>query len=172
MRSAAKFALVIALAASGAANAQGVGLRAGTAGAGGDPGWWIAPSLGARIDLFPLEFGSSRPLRLTAGLVARNDRADVGGLSGMVEPANPIVPYLGIGYGHVASARVNFYFDLGVIYQGSAHASLAGACGASLPAGQCTQLQSDVAAERYGLERSLDRYGLYPVGRVGVSIGF
>lgn len=172
MRPATIVALVVALAASGAASAQGVGLRVGTPVTGGDAGRWIAPSLGSRIDLYPLELGSRGPLHLTAGLVARSAGADLGGLSGMAEPANPIAPYLGIGYGDVPSARVSFYFDLGVIYQGSAHAGLAGACGASIPAGQCAQLQSELAAERYGLGRSLDRYGLYPVGRVGVSIGF
>ena len=98
--------------------------------------------------------------------------ADAGSLRGMVEPDSTIAPYLGIGYGHVPREGLNFYFDLGVIYQGSGPAGLAGTCGASISSPQCAQYQPDVAAERYGLERSLDKYGLYPVGRVGISVGF
>jgi len=180
MRSAAAVAFVIALAASGAAGAQGVGLRVG------DAGGWIAPSLGG-IGESPIAFGaaglhpedrarparlsgfldwspSSGPFRLTAGLVAQDPRAEVGGPSGMVEPGNTIAPYLGIGYGRVPRAGLNFYFDLGVVYQG--------ACGASTPTSQCAQYPSDAPLERYGLGRSLDRYGLSPVGRVGVRFGF
>ena len=96
MNPAAIIAFVAALAASGSAAAQGVGLRVG------DAGGWIAPTLGARIGDSPLDYGAgslppegrARPsrlsgfldwrpagqLRLTAGLVARNDRADIGGL--------------------------------------------------------------------------------------------
>lgn len=180
MKPAAIVAFVAALAASSAAGAQGVGLRVG------DAGGWIAPALGVRIGDFPADLGRpsrlsgfldwrpSGQLRLSAGLVARNDRADIGGLSGMVEPGNTIAPYLGIGYGHVPRAGLNFYFDLGVIYQGSGYASLASACGASMSSAQCAQYQyqSDAAAPRYGLERSLDKYGLSPVGRVGISLGF
>lgn len=184
MRSAAAIAFVIAaLAASGAASAQGVGLRAG------DAGSWIAPSLGGIGDSSP-GFGagsprsegrarsstlsgfldwspSSGPFRLTAGLVSQDTRADAGGLSGMVEPQNTIAPYLGIGYSRVPREGLSFYFDLGVIYQDSA-----GTCGASMSSSQCARYQSDAAAERYGLERSLDKYGFYPVGRVGISVGF
>ena len=180
MRPAAAVAFVIALAASGAAGAQGVGLRVG------DAGGWIAPTLGARIGDSPLDFGAggvppagrARPsglsgfldwspsgqFRLTAGLVAQDPRAEVGGPSGMVEPGNTIAPYLGIGYGRVPREGLNFYFDLGVIYQG--------ACGASAPSSPCAQYSSDAPLERYGLGRSLDRYGLSPVGRVGISVGF
>jgi len=213
------FAFAIALAASGPAGAQGVGLRVGTLGAGGDIGWGIAPTLSARVGYSALDFGATvntddvrydgrvklsnlsglldwspaGPFRLTAGLVGTNNRvsvsatpsgsiytingttyqaSDVGGLSGMVEPGNRIAPYLGIGYGKVAGAGVNFYFDLGVIYQGSPNATLTGTCGAAMSSAQCTQFQSDVAAERYSLERSLNKYKLYPVGQVGITIGF
>ena len=149
MRFAAAIAFVVALAASGAASAQGVGLRVGNAGA------WIAPSL----DWKP----SSGPFRLTAGLMAQDTRADLG-LSARVEPENTNAPYLGIGYGRVPREGLNFYFDLGVIYQG--------ACSASISSTPCAQYPSDAPAERYGLARSLDKYGLYPVGRVGVRVGF
>jgi hypothetical protein len=145
MRPAAAIAFVIAFAASGAAAAQGVGLRVG------DAGGWIAPALGARIgDAGP---GSSRG-------------------SGLVDSGNAIAPYLGVGYGHLAGVGVNFFFDLGLAYRGQQSASFAGSCGTSLSSAQCAQFQSDAAAARSGPERSLDRYNLYPVGRVGVRVGF
>ena len=145
MKPAATRAFLLALAASGAAAAQGVGLRAG------DAGGWIAPTLGVRIG--HAGPGSSR-------------------LNGMVEPDNAIAPYLGVGYGHLAGVGVNFYFDLGVVFQGSPKATLTGTCGAAMSAAQCAQFQSDVAAERYSLERSLDKYKYYPVGQIGITVGF
>jgi len=45
-----KIALVAVLAAAGAAHAEeGVGLRIGTLGYGGDFGWHVAPALNARL---------------------------------------------------------------------------------------------------------------------------
>ena len=98
--------------------------------------------------------------------------SDVANFRGMVEPGNKLAPYLGVGYGNVAGAGVNFYFDLGVVFQGSPKASLSATCGASLSVAQCSQLQTDVAAERSSLERSLDKYKYYPVGQIGITIGF
>lgn len=145
MRPAAIVAFAVALAASSAAGAQGVGLRAG------DAGGWIAPSLDVRI-------GHAAP--------------GPSGLNGMVEPNNAIAPYLGVGYGRLAGVGVNFYFDLGLAYRGTQGSSFASSCGTSLSSPLCPQYQSDAAGARSGLDRSLDRYSLYPVGRVGVSIGF
>ena len=48
---------------------------------------------------------------------------------------------------------MNFYFDLGVVYQDASRAT-------------------DAGADRYSLERSLNRYNLYPVGQVGITVGF
>jgi len=220
MRSAArKIAFFAALAASGAASAQGVGLRAGTLGVGGDIGWGIAPTLSARLGYSALNFDSSYdassvhyegsvklsnfsglldwspvgPFRLTAGLVGSGNKidvtavpsgslytlngntyaaSDVANFRGMVEPGNKLAPYLGIGYGNVAGAGVNFYFDLGVVFQGSPKATLSATCGSALSVSQCTQLQSDVAAERYNLEQSLNKYRYYPVGQIGITVGF
>jgi hypothetical protein len=219
MRSAAALAFVIALAASGAASAQGVGLRVGTLGAGADVGWGIAPTLSARLGYSALNFSThydtsdvryegsvklsnlsglldwspAGPFRLTAGLVGTGNKidvtavptaslytvnghvyqaSDVARFAGTVEPSNRLAPYLGIGYGNVAGAGVNFYFDLGVVFQGSPKASLSATCGSALSTAQCSQLQSDVAAERDSLERSLDKYRYYPVGQIGITIGF
>ena len=79
-----------------------------------------------------LDFAPLGPLfRLTGGFVFSDSKYDVVGnasggisVSGTVEPGKSAAPYLGIGYGRVSGAGVNFYADLGVIFQGSPTASL------------------------------------------------
>jgi hypothetical protein len=132
-------AVFLALAAPSPAIAQGVGLRAGSARLGVDPGWGITPAMSAPVG-YALDQTTERP-------------SGAGGLSGLVDPNVRLAPYLGIGYGNVPGAGVKVYFDLGVIYRDAADAV-------------------DPAAERYSLERSLNRYNLSPVGRVGIRLGF
>lgn len=131
--------------------------------------------------------------RVTAGIVAANNKvnltgtpansaftingttyqsSDVGNLSGTVKAGNKMAPYLGIGYGNVAGAGVNFYFDIGVMFQGSPDVSLAANCGSALSASQCAQLQNDVAAERLRVQDELKKYKYYPVANIGITIGF
>jgi hypothetical protein len=98
--------------------------------------------------------------------------AAVGSLSGQIKTGNSAAPYLGIGYGTVAGTGVNFYFDLGVMFQGSPKATLTATCGAGLPAVACAQLQSDVAAEAVRLQNDVNRFKYYPVANIGVTIGF
>ena len=98
--------------------------------------------------------------------------ADVGSLSGQVKPGRRLAPYLGVGWGNVAGAGVNFYADLGIMFQGRPRANLDATCGASLSAGACAQLQSDTDAEEARLEDKLKRFQYYPVLNVGVTIGF
>ena len=133
------------------------------------------------------------PFRITAGIVGANGRADltgtpsggtftingisyqasdIGSLSGSVKAGKSAAPYLGFGYGNVAGAGVNFYFDVGVIFQGSPKVSLTANCGPALTPGQCTALQGDVEAERRKLEDDLSKYKYYPVVNIGVTIGF
>jgi hypothetical protein len=153
MRSALTVAFVVALAASSAASAQGVGLRVGTVGLDSNPGGWIAPGLsvpaGDRAPIFV-----AAPLTSLYALDRSAFRAgDMGSLNGLVEPSHRLAPYLGFGSGKVPGAGVNFYFDLGVVYQDASRAT-------------------DAGADRYSLERSLNRYNLYPVGQVGITVGF
>jgi len=140
-----------------------------------------------------LDWSPLGPFRITAGIVGANSQADltgvpsggtftingatyqasdVGNLSGTVKAGNSAAPYLGFGYGNVAGAGVNFYFDVGVMFQGSPKVTLTANCGPALPAGQCAQLQSDVAAERQRVEDKLSKYKYYPVANIGITIGF
>lgn len=153
MKAAAKFAFVLAFAASSAASAQGVGLRVGTVGLASDAGGWIAPGLSAPAgDRAPIFVAA--PLTSLYALDPGAFRAGGNGsLNGLAEPSYRLAPYLGIGSSKVPGARVKIYFDLGVIYQDSAGAT-------------------DPGVDRYSLQRSLNRYNLYPVGQVGVSVGF
>lgn len=140
-----------------------------------------------------LDWSPLGPFRITGGIVFNDNKIDVTGvptggtftLNGVVYPASAIgsltgtvksgqsaAPYLGIGYGNVAGAGVNFYFDLGVMFQGSPKASLTATCGASLTAGQCAQLQANAAAEAIDLQNSINNFKYYPVANIGVTIGF
>src|SRR6185436_20674854 len=92
-----------------------------------------------------LDFAPLGPFfRFTGGFVFNDNKFDVhtdqvsgGSISGTVKPEKSAAPYLGIGYGRVSGTGVNFYADLGVMFQGSPQASLNANCG-SLSAGQCS----------------------------------
>ena len=126
-----------------------------------------------------LDFAPLGPLfRFTGGFIFNDNKFDVntdqfngGSISGTVKPSNSAAPYLGIGYGRVSGAGVNFYADLGVMYQGSPKASLTANCG-TLSAGQCSTLQGQVASEQAALEDKLKNAKYYPVLNVGLTIGF
>lgn len=217
-----KIVLVAALAvAAGAAHAeQGVGLRVGTLGYGGDFGWHIAPGLNARLGYStyshntsitntdvhydgklklsnaPLlfDFSPIGPFHFTAGIIGNANKIDitgtpasngtftfngqtftssqVGSVSGRLKLGNSVAPYLGIGWGNVAGAGVNFYADLGVAYMGSPKASLSATCGSGVSASTCAQIQSDVEAEQRALEDKVKKYKYYPVIGIGLTIGF
>jgi hypothetical protein len=71
----------------------------------------------------------------------------------------------------VSGLGVNFYADLGVIFQGSPRASLTANCG-SLSGGACTTLQSQAAAEEARLRDELKNFKYYPVLNIGLTVGF
>ena len=127
-----------------------------------------------------LDFAPLGPLfRLTGGFVFSDSKYDVVGnagsgitVSGTVEPGKSAAPYLGIGYGRVSGAGVNFYADLGVIFQGSPTSSLTANCGAQAGTPACTSAQSQIAAEQARLEDKLKNFKYYPVLNVGLTVGF
>ena len=126
-----------------------------------------------------LDFAPLGPLfRISGGFIFNDNKFDVntdqfngGSISGTVKPSNSAAPYLGIGYGRVSGTGVNFYADLGVMYQGSPKASLTANCG-SLSASGCSALQSQVASEQAALEDKLKNAKYYPVLNIGLTIGF
>lgn len=195
-----------ALVVSAAAQAAGIGLRAGTTGVGADVAWGIAPTVSARLGYSALKWGYDvdtsnasydgdlklsnlsglldfHPLgpsfRFTGGLIFNDNKYEAtgrpsgipGSFNASVEPGRRAAPYLGIGWGNVAGAGVNFYADLGVMFMGSPKARLNANC-AGLSASQCTSLQSQVAAEQSRLEDELKRFKAYPVLNLGLTIGF
>ena len=84
-----------------------------------------------------------------------------------------VAPYLGIGYGNVWTRGVNFYFDLGVMFQGSPKVNLTASCGpAVVGTATCTAIQGNVEAERQRVQAELDKYKYYPVANIGITIGF
>ena len=98
--------------------------------------------------------------------------ADVGSLTGTVKSGKSAAPYLGIGYGRVAGAGVNFYADLGVMFQGTPKATLTSTCGPATPAALCSQIQASTALEAIDLQDSIKNFKYYPVASIGVTIGF
>lgn len=192
------------LAATGVAQAAGVGVRAGTLGLGGDIAWSVAPTLSARLGYSRLtwdrdfstdnvrydgelklsnfnallDFSPLGPFRLTGGVILNDNRyeangvASAGTVSGHVKAGRRAAPYLGIGYGNVSGAGVNFYADLGVMFLGSPRASLSATCAPGVGAAACTAFQNDVGAEQRRLEDRLKRFKYYPVLNIGLTIGF
>lgn len=130
-------------------------------------------NLNGFVDFHPL----GPIFRLTGGVILNDNKYDVraarfgGSLNGTVEPGRNAAPYLGIGWGTVAGAGVNFYADLGVMFMGSPKASLTANCG-PLSAAQCTALRTEAAAEERRLEDELKDFKYYPVLNIGLTIGF
>jgi hypothetical protein len=124
-----------------------------------------------------LDFSPLGPFRITGGFIFNNNRYDVhgdllgGSVSGDVKAGRSAAPYLGIGYGNVSGLGVNFYADLGIMFQGSPRASLSANCG-GLSASACTALRNEVAAEQQRLEDKLKDFKYYPVANIGITIGF
>ncbi|HEX7052330.1 MAG TPA: hypothetical protein VF211_00170 [Burkholderiales bacterium] len=198
--------LITALAACGAAQAAGVGIRAGTTGIGADVAWGIAPTLSARVGYSALKWGYDADtsdasydgdlelsnlsgmldfhpfgpaFRITGGVIINDNKyratgrpsGFAGSFDATVEPGRRAAPYIGIGWGNVAGAGINFYADLGVMFMGSPKARLRADCG-GLSAGQCATLQNEVAAEEARLEDELKHFKAFPVLNIGLTIGF
>jgi hypothetical protein len=79
-------------------------------------------------------------------------------------------PYFGIGYGRPVNSGLSLLFDLGVMFQGKPKTTLTANCTATTP--NCSQLQSDVAAEQAALDDNLKNFKYYPVVTLGLSYTF
>src|SRR5687767_13122353 len=92
-----------------------------------------------------LDWSPLGPFRISGGFMPNRNKIDLTGqpsgggsfpagssLTGEVKPERSFAPYLGVGYGNVWTRGVNFYFDLGVMFQGSPQVSLS--CQSANPA--------------------------------------
>jgi hypothetical protein len=126
-----------------------------------------------------LDFSPLGPFRLTGGFIFNGNKYDVqsgdiggaGTLSGSVKSGKSAAPYLGIGYGNVSGFGVNFYADLGIMFQGSPRASLTANC-TNPGSASCTALQDQAAAEQARLQDELKSFKYFPVLNIGLTVGF
>ena len=131
-----------------------------------------------------LDWSPLGPFRISGGFMPNNNKIDLTGqpsgggsfpagseLTGQVKPERSFAPYLGVGYGNVWTKGVNFYFDLGVMFQGSPEVSLSLNCGTASPA-QCAAAQARLEEERQRVQDKVDKYKYYPVANIGLTIGW
>jgi hypothetical protein len=128
-----------------------------------------------------LDWSPLGPFRISGGFMPNNNKIDLTGrpsggsfpagssLTGEVKPERAFAPYLGVGYGNVWTRGVNFYFDLGVMFQGTPEVSLTLNC---TPSASCTTAQGQVEAERQRVQDKVDKYKYYPVANIGLTIGW
>ena len=132
-----------------------------------------------------LDWSPLGPFRISGGFMPHRNKIDLTGqpsgggsfpagssLNGEVKPDKSFAPYLGVGYGNVWTKGVNFYFDLGVMFQGSPQVSLSVNCGPSEGTPGCTQARNEVEAERQRVQDKVDKYKYYPVANIGLTIGW
>jgi hypothetical protein len=146
----------------------------------------------AMIDVFPFSGG----LRVTAGAVGSGPKFDVvarsngsgsyvlnrtqysgaelTSLSGQFKFSNSVAPYVGVGYGNVASSshRLTFLADLGVMYGGTPEITLNATCSPSASATTCRKLVTDVGAEGRKLQADVTFLRWYPVVSLGLGYRF
>jgi hypothetical protein len=101
---------------------------------------------------------------------------ELGSLSGRLKFGNSLSPYVGLGWGNPVGAKHHLHvlFDIGAIYGGTPNVSLSATCGSAAPTGSsiCTQLQSDVQAERQKLQNDVTLVKWYPVLNLGLAYRF
>jgi hypothetical protein len=133
-----------------------------------------------------LDWSPLGPFRISGGFMPNRNKIDLTGqpsggnpnfpagssLTGDVKPERSFAPYVGIGYGNVWTRGVNFYFDLGVMFQGTPQVNLSVNCGASEGTPQCTTARNEVEAERQRVQDKVDKYKYYPVANIGLTIGW
>jgi hypothetical protein len=131
-----------------------------------------------------LDWSPLGPFRISGGFMPNRNKIDLTGqpsgsgsfpagssLTGEVKPERSFAPYLGIGYGNVWTRGVNFYFDLGVMFQGSPDVSLNLNCG-SASATDCNTARTRLEEERRRVQDKVDRYKYYPVANIGLTVGW
>lgn len=99
--------------------------------------------------------------------------ADVGTLDGRAS-FKKTAPYLGIGFGKPAgSSPVQFLFDVGVVFQGKPHLSLARNGGIAITNPTLSdQINAAINAQRDQTQSDLNKFQYYPVVSVGLAYHF
>lgn len=99
--------------------------------------------------------------------------ADVGTLDGRAS-FSKTAPYLGIGFGKPAGGgAVQFLFDLGVVFQGKPHLSLARNGGINITNPTLSdQINAAVNAQRDKTQSDLNKFQYYPVVSIGLAYHF
>ena len=94
--------------------------------------------------------------------------AQLGTLNGDVDFGNPVVPYLGIGWGNAVGKgnRWGISLDIGVFYQGEPDVTL------TQSGGLVAVSAADLALEEKQLEDELDDFKFYPVATLGLHYRF
>lgn len=127
--------------------------------------------------------------RMTGGFYLQNNKVNVSGksyiingqtytpeqigtTSGYGKFSNPVAPYIGIGYGRPGGKGLQFYADLGVMYQGTAKVSLGFQCAGTLSTNSCNRLKSRTEQEQDDLYDKIKDYRLWPVASIGLSYAF
>jgi hypothetical protein len=141
-----------------------------------------SPSFTATLDLY-----LAGPLRLSGGALYTTDDivlvgeltepvdingtlyppSEVGTLTGTVI-TNELSPYAGIGIGNPGGSKFGFFLDVGVAFHGIPGFLLT----ADGPASDLLQFQADLEAERQSIEDDLSSLTVFPVAKIGFSIGF
>jgi len=134
----------------------------------------------SNLNLF-LDWSPLGPFRISVGFIATDNKVDANGVgnpgtafagstvTGQIKPDKSFAPYLGIGYGNVWTAGLNFYFDLGIMFHGSPQVSAQATCNTTPDPARCN---NEVATERQRLQDKVDKYKYYPVANIGITFGF
>lgn len=99
------------------------------------------------------------------------DSSDVESISGNAGLGDSVSPYLGIGFKSNNEKGLGFFSEIGV-YQLDPSANLNATYSATADPAVRAQLDQDLQKEENELEDSIDKFGLYPVAKMGIMYTF
>src|SRR4051812_9595864 len=130
-------------------------------------------NLNTLLDFHPL----GPVFRLTGGFIFNRNKYEAvghpssgpGSFNAKVESGRTAAPYLGVGWGNVAGAGLNFYADLGVMFMGEPKATISADCTGFSATPQCSALQAQTAQQQADLQDRLKRFKAWPVLTLGIT---
>ena len=99
------------------------------------------------------------------------DSSDVESISGYAGLGDDISPYLGIGFKSSNKKGLGFFSEIGV-YKLDASANLNATYSATADPALRAQLDQDLKKEENELKDSINKFGLYPVAKMGIQFTF